>query len=160
MISFSLCPALTIIVGELYCLACWWLWLYWWFHVHSSCCIGNHSMWVLYSCILVTVIILMITCSFLSCSGNYREWVVHSCMLKICWWFYVHSSSYSGNHSLWVVHSGMLITVILFMIPYPYHSSFYSGNHSLWVLYLIYPWLWWCWWYYIHSLYCFGNHSG
>ena len=65
MISFPLCPALTIIVGELYILACWWLWLYWWFHVHSSCCIDNHSVWVVHSGMLLIVIMLMVSCSFI-----------------------------------------------------------------------------------------------
>lgn len=123
--------ALAIIACEFCILAYWWLWSYWWSHVHFY--------------------------PALAIIGS--ELYILACW-RSCWWFYVHSSSYSGNHSLWVVHSDMLITVILFMIPYPYHSSFYSGNHSLWVLYLIYPWLWWCWWFYVHSLHCFGNHSG
>ena len=54
--------ALAIIGGELCILADWWLWSYWWLHVHSSSCSGNYSMWVVHPSMLV--IMLMTPCPF------------------------------------------------------------------------------------------------
>ena len=84
---------LALIGCKLCILACWWLWSCWWLHVHSSSCCHNHRLWVVYSDILVTLIMLIIDINCMSILYPVLS-IIDSelCILPywwmyLCWWF-------------------------------------------------------------------------